>query len=238
MDDDITKNVIAIILFIVLLASMGVTLFMIIKVQTTDDKVLGDEYVIPVQVANAIITLALSYMVVSDNSSSVGYRVFITLLLIAAIAGEIYLTGYEDRNFESALTYSIITLSFLLRSFLLVKYVRGAFPQTIQTNVIAPVEKAVNQVAAPVAKMMTNTPKTESAQSDLMLKWGKLKIALKERPEGVANLKDAWEKVINPANQAGRTDVNTVLKEAVALLKDKQGNAIPLNVVGGSRARK
>ena len=102
--DDITKNVIAMLIFVILLGAMGVTLFMIIKVQTTDDKVLGDEYVIPVQIANAIISVVLSYIVATDESISGIYKLFVILLVLASIGGEIYYTGYVDRKFETTPT--------------------------------------------------------------------------------------------------------------------------------------
>lgn len=234
---DITKNILAIVFFAIILASMGVTLFMIIKVQSDEDKVLKDEYVIPVQIVNAVISVFISYMILTDEALSMGYRIFITLLVLLAIGVEIYYTGYEDRAFETTPTYVVIALSFLLRSFLLIGYARGAFPQSVQT-MIAPVEKAVNAVTDPLKNMMPAAKQAKPVQTELLLRWDQLKTKLKDRPEGVSNINEAWNRVVNPAKQSGRTDVKAVLKEAVALLKDNEGNPIPANIVdsvGGKR---
>lgn len=237
--DDITKNVIAMLIFVILLGAMGVTLFMIIKVQTTDDKILGDEYVIPVQIANAIISVVLSYIVATDESMSSIYKLFVVLLVLASIGGEIYYTGYVDRKFETTPTYAIVAISFLLRSFLLLGYARGVFPQTIQTNVIAPVQTAVTAAAKPITNMMAPPKKVEPVQSDLISKWKQLKKKIEEKGKIDNDSQEtAWKTVVSPAKQAGRTDIKAVLKEAIKLMKFEDGSTVPANIVdsvGGAR---
>lgn len=243
--DDITKNLVAIVFFAILLASMAVTLFVIIKVQSNDESVLGQEYVVSVQIANAITSIVLSFIVLTDANVTTVYKIFILSLLCISVVAEIYYTGYLDPKFEQVPTYVIIVLSFLVRAFFLYGYAKGAFPQSVQTA-IKPVEQAVNTVTEPVknavneniVKPIQDVAKPVRQKSELVDKWDKLKAILRERPEGVANLNDPWGKVIQPAERAGRTDIKEVLKEAVGLLKDKEGNPVPLNVVdsvGGAR---
>ena len=232
--DDISKNILAMIFFAIVLGSMGVTLFMIIKVQTTDDKVLGDEYVIPVQIVNSVISVLLSYIILTDETLSMTYRIFITILVLAAVAGEIYYTGYEDRKFETTPTYVIIALSFLLRSFLLIGYARGAFPQSVQT-MIAPVQKAVTAVTDPLKDMMPVAQKSQPAQTDLMLKWNQLKTEIEKKGKiDKTSESNAYNTVIKPAKKEGRTDIKAVLKEAVELMKFDDGSSIPASIVGGN----
>lgn len=237
--DDISKNILAMIFFAIVLGSMGVTLFMIIKVQTTGDKVLGDEYVIPVQIVNSVISVIISYIVLTDETLSMSYRIFITLLVLAAAAGEIYYTGYEDRSFETTPTYVIIALSFLLRSFLLLGYAKGAFPQSVQT-MIKPVEKVVTQATAPVKNILASAETPKPPQTDLILKWNQLKTEIQKKGKiDKTSESNAYKTVITPAKQSGRNDIKAVLKEAVGLMKYDDGSSIPLNsvdAIGGKRS--
>lgn len=230
------KNIMSMFALVTLMLGTVITGFGIFKTNDMSEKHLAEEYIIPSQVLNGLSVMFLLYLT-STSDISASYKFLIIMLLVGGMMIEIYLTMYSDRKPESIAAYLFISLNLLIRIFFLIELIQGEWVRPFKQTV-KPIQSMVKDVIADVVE----PPKVEEAKSsnDLIEKWDKLKRILESKSEGLdkESRNNAWRNVIRPAEEAGRKDIKEVLKEAVALLKDKSGNSIPLNsvdAVGGKR---
>lgn len=238
------KNIIGLITLMLFIAGSGLTIVGIFNTNDLSEKYVNDKYIIPSQVLNGLTIMFLLYLTSTNTVFSPSYKLLIIFLLVGGMIIEIYLTSYADRKAESIAAYVFISLNFLIRAFFLIDLTQSEWvkpftnpikpiQQAIKENVVKPVEQAIQQA-------VVEPEKSEHRTSELTSKWDQLRDILKNKPEGLdqSSQKEAWENIIKPARRSGRKDVKEVLKEAVAVLKDKDGNSIPLNsvdAIGGVR---
>lgn len=248
---DMTKNVVSVIAVLLFVIGTGVTMVGVFRTTEMSEKHLEEGYIVPSQVLNGLTVMFLLYLT-STSSFSPSYKLLVILLLVGGMMIEIYLTSFSDRKPEAIAAYIFISLNFLVRTFFLVELIQGEwvkpFADTVRPvqNVMKEVVKDVAAAPAAIESIVESKPEAPSSEpaseKQLRSKWDKLKDMLQAKPEGLDrdSRADAWRNVIRPAEESGRTDIKEVLKEAVAKLKDKDGNPIPLNsvdLVGGRKKR-
>jgi hypothetical protein len=248
---DLLKNVVSLITLVLFFVGTGFTIYGIFKTNDMSEKNLEEKFIIPSQVLNGLTVMFLLYLTATNLTFSPSYKLLIIFLLVGGIIIEIYLTSYANREAESIAAYVFISLNFLIRAFFLIDLVQSEWvkpftspvkpiQEALKESVMRPAEQAIKDIIAPKPSPQPKTEAVKDASRDLDEKWKKLKDFLKTRPEGydASSESDAWKTVIKPAKESDRKDVMAVLKEAVAVMKDSNGNPIPLNSVdsiGGSR---
>lgn len=248
---DFGKNMVSLITFTLFVAGTGLTGYGIFRTNEMSEKHLDEAYIIPSQVLNGLTVMFLLYLTSTSNFSP-SYKLLIIFLLVGGMILEIYLTSYADRKAESIAAYVFICLNFLTRAFFLIDLVQGDWvspitysakpiQQAIKESVVKPVEQAVKEVVLPTSQP---TPKpsepAESVWPEIQSKWDKLRDSIKARPEGLNSdtEREAWKTIIRPSKDSGRKDIKQILREAVGIMKDKDGNPIPLNTVDTVGGRK
>lgn len=246
---DLLKNVVSLITLVLFFVGTGFTIYGIFKTNDMSEKNLEEKFIIPSQVLNGLTVMFLLYLTATNLTFSPSYKLLIIFLLVGGIIIEIYLTSYANREAESIAAYVFISLNFLIRAFFLIDLVQSEWvkpftspvkpiQEALKESVMKPAEQAIKDIITP--KPSPQPQQKTEAQNDISTKWTNLKEVLKARPEGLdgKSESDAWKTVIKPAKESDRKDVMAVLKEAVAVMKDSNGNPIPLNSVdsiGGSR---
>ena len=198
--------------------------------QSTETGLLKEEFIIPSEVFNTLAVMFLLYLASSNSEMSPSYQFMIVILLVSGLIIEIYLTMYSENKGESIASYIFIALNFFIRSFFLIELIQGDW--------VRPFKQPIQEIVKEVTSSTIEEPK--KVTSEIENKWRDLKNILRSRPEGLSpeSQSIAWKSVISPAKESGREDVKTVLREALGVLKDKDGNSIPFNVldkIGGSR---
>lgn len=249
---DFTKNVVSVLTFVLFVAGTVFTGFGIFKSRDMGEKNIDEAFIIPSQVLNGLTVMFLLYLTSTSNFTP-SYKLLIIVLLVGGMMIEIYLTSYADREAESIASYVFVALNFLVRAFFLVELIQGKWVSPIvQTAkpVQAAVKNAIKEVAAPVAtpspapapapKETSKNELTDTVWSEIQSKWDKLRDNVKSKPEGLNpdTEREAWKTVIRPSKDSGRKDVKEILREAVGVMKDKEGNPIPLNTVDAIGGRK
>lgn len=250
------KSFVAFLTFILFIFGSGVTIYGIFKTNELSEKQLDEGFIIPSQVLNGLTVMFLLYLTATNTTFSATYKLLIIFLLVGGMIIEIYLTSYADRKSESIAAYIFVVLNFLIRAFFLIDLAQSdtwiapikPVHQVVKASVMKPLEEAIKEVAQPVTEMISKSEPTpeplpqvkEDTAKELTSKWDKLKAVLKSKPEGVNkdSEREAWNSVVAPAKNKGRTDIKEVLREAVGKLKDNDGNPIPLNSVDAVGGRK
>lgn len=232
----LTKNLTALGALVLLIAGAGVTILGIFKAGEVHDKTLGDEYIIPSQIFNALTVTFLLYLTANNVSFSPSYKLLIIILLVSGLVLEIYLTSYSDRDPESIAAYVFIVLNFLIRTFFLIDLSQGEWASPI-TQQVAPMQKAIKQT---ITDIVTPAPAPASSSSDSLVadykeQWRSILKDVKAKNPDVdgSTVGNAW-RVIDEAVK-NEEFTKAYLKEALSKLKNKDGSDVVGVSVGGKR---
>ena len=244
------KNMVSVVALMFFMLGTVLTIVGVFRTNELSDHHIDEAFIIPSQVVNSLTVIFLLYLT-STSKFSPMYKLLIIGILVGGLIIEIYLTSYADRQPESIAAYVFVSINLLIRAFFLIDLVQGEWVEPF-TKTVKPVQKIVaenvvkpvEQVIKDVIPSSPSNPKTESVDQnvsrELQSKWDKLRKLVEGRSEGLNrdSESEAFRSVIRPAKNSGRTDIKEVLKEAVGLLKDKDGNPIPLNTVDAVGGRK
>jgi hypothetical protein len=244
------KNIVSVIALMLFMTGSILTIVGVFRTHDLSEHHIDEEFIIPSQILNSLTVMFLLYLI-STSTFSPMYKLLIIILLVGGLIIEIYLTSYADRQPESIAAYVFIAINLLLRAFFLIDLVQGEwvkpFTQSVKPvqrivteNVVKPVEQVVKDVLPTYPLTPKLEPTDQNASRELQSKWDKLRKLVEGRSEGLNrdSESEAFRSVIRPAKNSGRTDIKEVLREAVALLKDKDGVPIPLNTVEAVGGRK
>lgn len=224
---------------LLIIGSVYLNLLGILEANTNDDQTILLAYIIPANIVNGLAVICLIILTINSTKLKLTYKILIVLLLLSGLVGEFYLlaTQLYSKNY---INYIVLVVNLLVRVYYLAYYFNESwamFPGYYLTYV-KDMEKVSYPKEAPKASesVSGDSPLDLKAEFRKILKQAKEKVGDDSDSGLNKTYQEALKEVINPAIE-NKEFTKEKLKEAAAMLKDKEGNSISGLTVGGKKRR-
>jgi hypothetical protein len=226
-----TRSLLSVFAILFLMGSTAAIGMGIYAVNTDDDKSteIPLKFLLPASIANTLLTIILLYLTATITTIGPGAKLFISILLIAGLVLEIYLTNYVTNMPESVATYFVIVLNILVRSFYVLQFVQDEWTRPFGTSVPTVAEVAKVVTPAPIAALPTVIAKPpappQQNKGRMIDKWDSIWARIRDSPKGLdENSKNqAYREIIRPAK--GNLTID-IVEQAAKALKYKDGTPV------------
>lgn len=233
-DNTGVRKFLSVIGILLIVGASYLNLLGIMEANTTNDKNTLLGYIISGNLINGIAVLCLIILTINSTSLSSFFKVFLIVILLVGLVGELYLISTELYS-KNYVNYIVLIFNLLIRTYYLIYYFNeswamfpgGTFTRTIE-RVIVPSEGAkVNQITDPEVETFKKSWQDLFRQARTLVGQDNFDEISREK---------AYSEVIVPAIRSKDMSRDR-LKDAATYLKDKSGKQISNLVFGGKKRR-